>query len=59
MGKGTYIFEFSDSLKRILRGIPGPIMIFVNTRLKCDHIVKMVKKKFNRTCADYHGGKNQ
>lgn len=34
-------------------------MIFVNTRVKCDKIVKMVQVRFERTCADYHGGKNQ
>lgn len=34
-------------------------MIFVNTREKCDKIVKLIEQRFQRTCADYHGGKNQ
>ncbi len=33
--------------------------MFVNSRAKCEKLVNLIELRFNRSCADYHGGKSQ
>jgi ATP-dependent RNA helicase DDX23/PRP28 len=49
----------NDELGKILKGLPGPIIVFVNTREKCKKIVNIIEIKYHRSCAEYHGGKSQ
>lgn len=48
-----------DRLTKILRGLSGPIIVFVNSRENCDKISMMIQKRCDRSVAEYHGGKNQ
>jgi ATP-dependent RNA helicase DDX23/PRP28 len=32
----------NDELGKILRGLPGPIIVFVNTRIKCEKICTLI-----------------
>lgn len=49
----------NDELGRILRALPAPIIVFVNSRIRCDKLVTLIENRFHRSCQDYHGGKSQ
>lgn len=39
--------------------MPGPIIVFVNERERCQNLVKKIEVRWKRTVNDYHGGKTQ
>lgn len=49
----------NDELGKILKGLPGPIIVFVNSRVKCEKLAKIIEMRFNRSACEYHGGKTQ
>lgn len=48
-----------DRLAKILRALNGPLIVFVNSREKCEKISLLIQKRTDRSVAEYHGGKNQ
>ena len=49
----------ADRLTKIIKGLMGPLIIFVNERERCEKVSVLIQKRANRTVAEYHGGKSQ
>jgi ATP-dependent RNA helicase DDX23/PRP28 len=48
-----------DCLTRIIRSLPGPIIVFANSRENCDKVSRVLQTRCDRRVAEYHGGKTQ